>query len=262
MDRYNWLTGCLLSLLSYAAYAQQPELRTRPEANLPEPSFLPGPAGPGRQPAPVLLGLKVGGSLSTKVGDKVVIGSNPPVTWLPGALAGIYHVRPLSWTRPTSAISFALQPELLASLQGYRLSRPASQHHYEVDAHLFYLSLPVCVTANYRRFYLAAGVQASYLLATHTRYEYLDPTNTAVLVNTDTSLRNYQRWEGAGVAGVGYRSARGWQLDLRYTQAWTNLFEANSLALYATATGQYNAVGQLSLSYPLFRGRRVGAEAE
>jgi hypothetical protein len=251
----NYYGLLVFGVLSYSAHAQKPELRTVPDSSARVPVFAPRvpraalPPGRSLGPPAVFLGLKLGGSLSTKVGENVL--SEPQTTFLPGALVGAYHVTPLRWARPTGPVTFSLQTELLASLQGYRLRHPTT--NYEVRAHLFYASLPVCVVAHYRQLFALVGLQAGYLVATRVRYEFNASAGSTTTVRNNTSLRNYRRGEAAFVAGAGYRWANGLGAELRYTQGLTNLFQANSLTLYATAAGQYNAVVQVQLSCPLVK---------
>jgi hypothetical protein len=160
---------------------------------------------------------------------------------------------PLQWTGSRSPITFNLQAELLASMQGSRYNKPRDS--YNVTFRLYYLCLPVLVTAHYHRVFLAGGLQASYLMAVRERFEF--EWTTGPMVNTNNRTSDYQRPELAFVGGVGYRSKAGLSIEARYVQGITNLYRdeeaRNPYYLYAaTPTGQHNVGYQVQVSYPLF----------
>ncbi len=245
----------LLLLVPSLGYAQQARPLISPDSSKQSLSALPA-GSTGNTPAPaqwrqadtraVLVGLKVGGALTAKGGGNVQ--SVPETTFLPGGVAGVYGSIPLRWVGPRSPISFTLQPELLASMQGSRYNRPGDG--YFVSLRLYYICLPVLLTANFHGFFLEGGVQGGYLMAVRERYEFV--WNSVPSVNTNNRTTGYQRQELAFVGGAGYRSKMGLGLELRYVQGITNLYNDTSTLYYATPTGQHNIGYHVQLSYPLF----------
>lgn len=241
----------LLLLASSSAYAQQARPGFSPDSSKQSLSAMPAGATatpaqwrPRATPA-ISLGLKVGGALTAKAGENV--SSMPKTNLLPGGVAGIYGSIPLHWVGPRSPITFALQPELLASMEGSRYNKPNDA--YNVTFRLYYLSLPVLVTAHFHGFFLGAGLQGSYLLAVRERYEF--EWNSVPSVNTSNRTTGYQRQELAFVGGAGYRSKAGLGVEARFMQGFTNLYTDASTLYYATTTGQHNVGYHVQVSYPV-----------
>jgi hypothetical protein len=100
------------------------------------------------------LGIKVGGVLTTKIGEVLTY---PKPTRLLGGVVGVYQLIPLSQRRGRQRVQFYFQPELLLSLQGYRLENPFTQ--YQARIRLYYATLPLLLTASWKDVMVQAGVQ-------------------------------------------------------------------------------------------------------
>lgn len=191
------------------------------------------------------LGVKVGGALTTKMGD---LRAAPATKQLLGGVVGVYQLVPLSQRRSRQRVQFYFQPELLLSLQGHRLENLPTQ--YQARIRSYYATLPLLLTAIWKGVLVQAGVQGGYLLGVSERYEFGVPT-PGIGYSHDVSI--YQRKELAYVVGVGYRLPQGLGLEVRYVAGLTDLYNENGRSLYSTYTNQHNAGVQVQLSYPLLK---------
>ena len=116
---------------------------------------------------------------------------------------------------------WSLQPELFYSQQGYQLTHDPAE--YKATLRSSYLKLPLLLSFTRHGFFAAVGPQVGYLLSARNTYQFREHSPAGILLglgeNVNTSLRNYQRWEFSAVAAVGYRSACGLGLELRYSDA-------------------------------------------
>jgi hypothetical protein len=161
---------------------------------------------------------------------------------------GVYQLVPLSQRRSRQRVQFYFQPELLLSLQGFRLVNEPTQ--YELRAHSYYLCLPLLLTASWKGLLVQAGVQGGYMLGVYERYTWGVPTPG---VNYNRSPLNYERKELAYAVGVGYRLPQGLGLEMRYVAGLTELYDKNSRNYFLTDANQHNAGLQVQLSYPLLK---------
>lgn len=191
------------------------------------------------------LGIKAGGTLTTKIGEVLTY---PKPTRLLGGTVGIYQLVPLSQRRSRQRVQFYFQPELLLSTQGYRLENPFTQ--YQARIRSYYACLPLLLTATWKGVLVQAGLQAGYLVGVSERFDYNLPT-PGVGYSHDTSI--YQRKELAYVVGVGYRLPQGLGLEVRYVAGLTDLYDKNGKTFYSLYTDQHNAGVQVQLSYPLLK---------
>jgi outer membrane immunogenic protein len=194
------------------------------------------------------LGLKIGGALTTKAGD---VSTAPTTKLLPGGVLGVYQLLPLSQRRGPQYVQFYFQPEVLFSLQGFRLVNAPTQ--YEAKARSYYVCVPLLLTASWKGLLLQVGLQGGYMLGVRERYEFVDWATGVAGVNYNKSARYYQRKELAYVVGVGYRLPQGLGLEARYVAGLTNLYDLTSNSIYSSYTNQHNAGVQVQLSYPLVK---------
>lgn len=162
----------------------------------------------------------------------------PHTGLLPGAVIVVYRILPLSRKAP-----LYLQPELLYSWQGHRLSNPST--HYQATLRQYYACLPVLLTAVYHRFFLQLGPQVGYLVGVNERFEHLPLPGSGATVGYNYRTDQYRRWEVAYVVGAGYRGQSGLGIEVRHIGGLTDL--------YVTSSGQHNAGWQLQASYPLIK---------
>ncbi|QKG58335.1 PorT family protein [Hymenobacter sp. BRD128] len=194
---------------------------------------------------PVRFGLKAGATLSTIVGPGT--SGDPKVSPLVGGMGGVFATVPLG-----AAQRWFLQPELLYSQQGYRLSHPATE--YDARFRSDYLKLPLLLGIARGGFFAAVGPQAGYLVQVRNTYHSqqvspagvpLGPTET---INTD--LRYYRRWEFSAVAAVGYRWHCGAGLELRYSDTFFSQSHDGLSSNYGYPNA-HSLSGQIQASYLL-----------
>jgi hypothetical protein len=246
----NYYVGTALCLVSWAGHAQT-QLPAFPPAASPAQATPLGqnPSSPATYPDLLVtrtrLGVKVGGAMTTKVGD---LRTAPATKLLAGGVVGVYQLVPLSQRRGRQRVQFYFQPELLFSMQGFRLENVPTR--YEARIRSYYACLPLLVTASWKGLLVQAGVQGGYMLGVSERYDFSLPT-PGVGYSYDTSV--YQRKEIAYVVGAGYRLPQGLGLEVRYVAGLTDLYDKNGRSLYALYTDQHNAGVQVQLSYPLLK---------
>ena len=245
----KYILGFVLLATGFASHAQT-QLSTLPaeSAAYPPAATSVQSARAANAPAKTRLGLKIGGALTTKIGD---VGSAPATKLLPGGVIGLYQLLPLSQRSGAQHVRFYFQPEVLFSLQGFRLTNGPTQ--YEARARSYYVCVPLLLTASWKGLLLQAGVQGGYMLGVYERYQFVDFMTGAAGVNYNKSPRYYQRKELAYVVGLGYRLPQGLGIEARYVAGLTNLYDLNSRSIYSTYTNQHNAGMQLQLSYPLVK---------
>jgi hypothetical protein len=155
----KYYLGTAFLLVGWSGHAQT-QLPAFPAATSPAPSttLSPDPTRPDASPDLVVtrtrLGIKVGGVLTTKIGEVLTY---PKPTRLLGGVVGVYQLIPLSQRRGRQRVQFYFQPELLLSLQGYRLENPFTQ--YQARIRLYYATLPLLLTASWKDVMVQAGVQ-------------------------------------------------------------------------------------------------------
>ena len=166
---------------------------------------------------PVRFGLKAGATLSTIAGPGT---HDYPVSALAGGVGGVFATVPLGRGQ-----AWFLQPELLYSQQGFRLSHPPTD--YEAKFRSDYLKLPLLLGFRRGGFFAAAGPQVGYLAHVRNQYRFHDYSPVSgiapgITERVNTDLRFYQRWEFSAVAAVGYRWGCGAGLELRYSDTFFN----------------------------------------
>ena len=203
-------------------------------------------AGWAQAGAPVRFGLKAGATLSTIVGPGT--HNDPKVSPLVGAVGGVFATVPLG-----SAQRWFVQPELLYSQQGHRLSHDATD--YEATFRDGYLKLPLLLGVTHGGFFAAIGPQVGYLTSARRTFRYHEYSPVTGLapdaterVNTD--LLGYQRWEFSAVAAVGYRWACGAGLELRYSDTFTSQSRNGQVSNYGYPDA-HSLSGQVQASYVL-----------
>lgn len=185
------------------------------------------------------LGIKAGGSVTTIVGPG--IPSQPEVLPLAGFVAGLYRTLPF-----TVSGKFSLQPELLYSQQGYRLSHPSTD--YRATLRSSYICLPLLLQFTSYGFFALAGPQVGYLAGVREEYHFRSPTGPGMGVSVNTDPGDLVRWELAGVVGAGYRWHDGFGVELRYAHGINSILNTTSASYKPRNTGV-----QFQVSYPLVR---------
>ena len=195
---------------------------------------------------PVRFGLKAGATLSTIAGPG--IPDEPRVSSLVGGVGGVFATVPLG-----TGQSWFVQPELLYSQQGFRLSHPETD--YKASFRSDFLKLPVLLGFTHRGFFAAVGPQVGYLVHVRNTFRFHDyspisGTSPDITERVNTSPRYYQRWEFSAVAAVGYRWPCGAGLELRYSDTFFSQSHGNSYTNneYPDA---HSLSGQVQASYVL-----------
>lgn len=193
--------------------------------------------------SPVGFGVKAGATLTTMAGSGT--SGAPTISPLAGGVGGVFATVPLG-----ASSHWSLQPELLYSQQGYRLTNDPTE--YKATFRSNYLKLPLLLSFTHHGFFAAVGPQVGYLLSARNTYQFLDYSPAGVPLgrgeNVNTDLRDYQRWEFSAVAAVGYRAPCGLGLELRYSDA---LFNQSRNTLSRNYQDARSVGGQVQVSYLL-----------
>lgn len=158
-------------------------------------------------------GLKAGLNFAELFGEDAIPASDRKTGYSVGAY-GSFPLGP----------SLYLQTELLWSLQGEK----SPQGRY----HISYLNIPCLLRWKEGAFYTELGPQFGILTV-----------NTSQKLAPELRLENFETFELAMVAGLGYHLDEDWSIGLRYTQGLTNIAAGQDLK---------NSVLYLGLSYRLF----------
>ena len=180
----------------------------------------------------VVVGVKAGVAFTTEVGQ---VAPSPKVGVLAGFVGGFYQAMPIS-----RSPYFAFQPELLFSMQGYRLSNSDTQ--YQATLRSYYAAIPLLLTYTRHGFFGEAGPQVSYLAGVRERITHRAITGPGTITNVNTNPNGYPRWDIAYVVGGGYRIKKGLGMEIRYAGGLSSIYH------YA---GQRHAGLQVLVSYPL-----------
>ncbi|MFN6944383.1 MAG: porin family protein [Cytophagaceae bacterium] len=150
-----------------------------------------------------------------------------------GFHGGIYTV--LGFTE-----AFAIQPELLYSQKGRGNIGTINGVSANYSTRREYLDIPVFLRFNITPgFHFLAGPQASYLLSGQERFE-------GQTLEADMS----DRWDWAGVVGLGYEFMNGFNVGVRYGYGLTTVGHSANMVNWRPR----NVVGQFTLGYT-FGGR-------
>lgn len=197
------------------------------------------------------LGLRVGGTLSTIGGKNAdqVGGYSGALDYKKGYNAGISVQIPLSedgfWT---------LAPELLYNRKGFERSYKLSERStltnngynstvdkvsYSDKRVLSYIDLPIPVRINTAPggsgLYFELGPQVGYMVASkreqETQIKYNNGTaDNVTKTGDDKSKEDLASFDIGGVAGLGYQTAGGFSIGLRYNQGLKTLFDTKDVS--------------------------------
>lgn len=187
------------------------------------------------------IGIKAGACLTTLVGPGTPVP--PKISPLLGGVAGVYRSIGLG-----AGGRWALQPELLYSQQGHRLSNVSTGYAATLRSH--YVCLPVLLTFAHRGFFGEVGPQVGYLVGVREEYRIPSPAVVGITKRVNTSPAGLPRWDGAGVAGLGYRWTGGVGLEVRYAGSFTGVYANRS---GRTKARPRHAALQVLASFPLHR---------
>ena len=188
------------------------------------------------------VGVTAGATISTLVGPGTSIP--PVISPLAGIVVGVYH----TWPLRTKKSALTLQPELLYSQQGYRLTNAPT--NYEARLRLHYVCLPVRLVFTYRGFFAAGGPQGGYLVGVSERYTFQAPAGGGLQTHVNTDPSGRSRWDGAVVFGVGYCWPNGLGVEGRYTGSVNGIYPDKGASPRANPR---NATLQIHVSYSLLK---------
>lgn len=198
-------------------------------------------AGVMAQTEKVKLGVKAGLNISSLTFDDNELNSSDKTGFTAGLMAEI----PL-------AKNFSVQPELLYSQQGMKLSYsdPEVQNsHYKSTIAINYLNIPVML-----KYYvvkglsLQAGPQVGILLKANNKYQdnFLGYDN-----HEEMNLKEYSNGVDASVnLGLGYQFKDKFYADARYNVSYTNVFkDVTANTNYSINSDMKNRIFQITVGY-------------
>jgi len=198
-------------------------------------------AGAMAQTEKVKLGVKAGLNISSLTFDENELKSSDKTGFTAGLMAEI----PL-------AKSFSVQPELLFSQQGMKLSYSdpeVENSHYKSTIALNYLNIPIML-----KYYvvkglsLQAGPQVGILLKANNKYQ----DNFLGYDNHDKmDLKDYSNGVDASVNfGLGYQFQNKFYVDVRYNMSYNDVFkDATSNTNYIIKSDMKNRIFQVTVGY-------------
>ena len=194
--------------------------------------FLPlllllGLAGTARAQRNVSLGLKVGGTLSSFVGEQAT------------SYKSIFGFHAGGFANIGITKLFAFQPEILYSQKGAEFNNLIN-----FTTHVNYLDVPLAFHVNADGLFFEAGPQVGFVLAAHDKI-----SNVAV----DTKS-GYNSVDFGYLFGLGYQRKSGPGIGLRYNGGFTNIGKAVTVGNVTTQNNIRNSAFQLYLTYS-FSGR-------
>ncbi|HET7896277.1 MAG TPA: porin family protein [Flavisolibacter sp.] len=137
------------------------------------------------------------------------------------------------------------QPEVNFSSQGGKLQGGSGATAFTYEQDLHYITVPLLFQAQSTKgFFVETGPQLGYLVAAHPK----NGSGTMANMSTESNKENFDKFDLAWSAGVGYLSRIGLGLDLRYNHGITNIMEDNNASQAMKGTWK-NHVGQISLVY-------------
>ncbi|MNS40489.1 hypothetical protein D3C86_301730 [compost metagenome] len=198
-------------------------------------------AGVMAQTEKVKLGVKAGLNISSLTFDDKELDSSDKTGFTAGLMAEI----PL-------AKNFSVQPELLYSQQGMKLSYSDAEvqnSHYKSTIALNYLNIPVML-----KYYVVkglsiqAGPQVGILLKANNKYQdnFLGYDN-----HEEMDLKDYSNGVDASVNfGLGYQFKGKFYADARYNLSYTNVFkDVTANTNYIINSDMKNKVFQITIGY-------------
>lgn len=187
----------------------------------------------------VKLGVKAGLNISSLTFDESELNSSTKT----GFTAGIMAEIPL-------AKNFSLQPELLYSQQGTKISfedQDVTNSHYKSTITLNYLNIPVML-----KYYVLkglsvqAGPQIGILLKANNKYQdnFLGYDN-----HESFDLKDYSTGIDTSVnLGLGYQFKNKFYTDLRYNISYSNVFKEGDVNHFIN-NDMKNRVFQITIGY-------------
>lgn len=198
-------------------------------------------AGAMAQTQKVKLGVKAGLNISNLTLDETELNSSDKTGFTAGLMAEI----PL-------AKNFSVQPELLYSQQGIKLSYSDPQiqnSHYKSTIALNYINIPIMV-----KYYvvkglsLQAGPQVGILLKANNKYQdnFLGYDN-----HENMDLKDYSNGVDASVNfGLGYQFKDRFYADVRYNMSYSDIFkDVTANTNYNINSDMKNRIFQITVGY-------------
>ncbi|WP_240337107.1 porin family protein [Rufibacter psychrotolerans] len=173
-----------------------------------------------------------------------------------GFHAGVY------FNAPIVGDFFSIQPEILYSNKGFkyddveRTGLLGVKERYEGTANFNYIDVPVLARVKAGSLFFEAGPQVSYLLNVNDKTKVFQSTNGSDFTEVDRTVdqkskSGYSDFEIGYAAGLGFATANGFSLGLRYNGAFTDLTDDSP------ARGDFkdarHSMFQLSVGFPLSR---------
>ncbi|WP_242693446.1 porin family protein [Sabulibacter ruber] len=168
-----------------------------------------------------------------------------------GFNAGVY------FNAPVIGDFFSIQPEVLYSNKGYKFDDKVEttllgeEYRYEGSANFNYIDVPVLARIKAGGLFFEAGPQVSYLLSVNDKTKTFRNGEEVDRNVSEKSKSGYSDFEVGYAAGLGFATANGFSLGLRYNGAFTDLTDDTP------ARGDFkdarHSLFQLQLGFPLSR---------
>ncbi|QNH62769.1 porin family protein [Hymenobacter sediminicola] len=184
------------------------------------------------------IGVKVGGTYSNINGrdSEKITGVDGNVKYKPGFNAG------LAFTIPVTSDGFAsFAPEILVNRKGYSITStvdgPASgniaKEEFEYNRSLTYIDVPLLFKINTGGLFFELGPQVGYMARSSQEIQYTtkyrDGTKDKNESDTSDSKEDLASFDIGGVAGLGYQTAGGFSVGVRYNQGFKTLFDTKNV---------------------------------
>ncbi|ALI99302.1 porin family protein [Rufibacter tibetensis] len=142
-----------------------------------------------------------------------------------GFNAGVY------FNAPIAGDFFSIQPEVLYSNKGYKYDDKVettllgTEYRYEGTSNFNYIDVPVLARVKASSFFFEAGPQVSYLVSVNDKTKQYRNGQLEDRTVSERSKSGYSDFEVGYAAGLGFATANGFSLGLRYNGAFTDLVE-------------------------------------
>lgn len=101
-----------------------------------------------------------------------------------------------------------------------------------------YLSMPLLLKFNYKKFSVHAGAQASYKVTEHLKLVNTNPDNVQT-VNEGRNGEAILKWNYALISAISYNIYQNFELELRYAHGLNNIMNEETGLVYYASTQQF-----------------------
>jgi hypothetical protein len=185
----------------------------------------------------VTFGVKAGINISTAVFDESIQNIVPDVSSVVGANFGFFANLPIG-------SKFALQPELIYSMQGFDYVYDDAYQRTDIKTKLNYINIPFNFQYKFiEKAYIEAGPQFDFLVGAKGDYTSKEKFSNQVTSVNDKDLKDNYKGLVFGLSfGAGYKITEAISANLRYCLGLSPANEGNTIS-------SKNRVIQIGASY-------------